>query len=275
MRMRLRPYLIATGFVAAILVLPAIASASVRSESATLTMNDQAVTLSPRCAKGQVATGGGWTVPAPFSPSSATRVYESRKIGQRTWRVSALQISAGAVKTFTAFAYCAKGPATTQKSKTISVPDVPGVISGADASCGHAGQARAGGFLTTAAPITDILDSFRSDKKTWRSRVHVSVGSGSRSLTSYAYCADRKKPGTRTGSGSSSTSHDPTQAVSGKCPKGRKAVAGGFSQPDADLTDGWYDFPFESLRAGKRSRQTAAVHYGTASTTLTSIAYCG
>lgn len=256
---------------AGLLALPAGASASIVSESAMLTANDQHVHLTPQCPQGQRATGGGWTVEPPFSPSSATRIYESRKVGQRTWRVSAFQISAGAVKHVTAFAYCSNAAPTTERQRTTDFPDVPYAVGSASASCPTGQRAQAGGLKTS--PINNLLDTFRVSGG-WRTRVWAQAGIGARSVTSYVYCSDEPLPVIRSGAASSATSGDETPATTQGCPPGSHPLTGGFKQPGADPMGAHFDFPFQYRRVGPGWR-TSIVHYGTSNTVLTALVYCG
>jgi hypothetical protein len=274
-KLRFPPLILA----AALLALPVSASASTKSENATLTAAGQTVTLTPKCPHGQRATGGGFLSPPPGGTLAI--VYESRKIGQRRWRVSTEEGGGPGVLPVTAFVYCSAGaPRTKEKSTAVAVPNVPAFASAA-ASCGNAGKAQAGGF-SSSVPVpgfafAGIIDSFRVSKKTWRTRAFNTGGVPEPTLTSYAYCADVGSPKARSGSGVTSSTHlEPKTALSGKCKHGTHVEAGGFSQPDATLTPtvDLYQFPWESLRVGKRW-QHSAQHFGTLSTTLTSIAYCG
>jgi hypothetical protein len=255
-----------------LLALPASASAGTKSQSTTLAGDGSVAALSAKCPEGQRASGGGFLA-SPPDASSLVRIYESRKSGQRSWRVLA-ELNGDGPLNLTAFAYCsADAPKTKERSTTIALTPSTTTIQTADAGCGGAGKAMAGGFSTTVSAL--IFDSLRADKKTWRSRARVLEGSPP--LTSYAYCADEPKPAARTGSTSSSTSGTLHTALSAECKKGTKVVAGGFSQPTAQIVptpNGIFSFFYESVKIGKRWR-VSATHIGIASTTLNSIAYCG
>jgi hypothetical protein len=263
-----------TALVAILAACPASAPAATRSQSLTLTANGQEATLVPTCPKGQRATGGGFLAPPNKPTPPVVYVNESRKSGQRSWRVSVGQGGSGALPV-TAYAYCdAEAPKTKEKSVTVPVP--PSAIATAEARCSGAGKTQAGGFSgppRSSGSFMNILDSFRSAKKSWRSRGFAAAGSPT--LTSYLYCADAGSPKAR--SGSTSTSLEaPVSALSAPCKRGTHVGAGGFSQPTASffaLGGSFFDVPWESFRSGKRWRHSAQ-HSGTASTTLNSIAYC-
>jgi hypothetical protein len=264
-----------------LLAAPASASAGTKSKSATTAGNLAIASATAKCPTGQRATGGGFTASPPLNSTTFFMVYESRKVGQRSWRASG-QISdtgaSGAAFTLTAFAYCSKSAPST-KSKSASVASTPvNAFFAADAKC-SSGKAQAGGFIGTppGAAITSLVtDSFRVDKKTWRSRMQ-SGGAAGLTFTSYVYCADETKPAARSGSTTSATPGGaPATALSGECKRGTKPVAGGFSQPNAVTGapfTGRFQLFYASLKSGKRWL-VSAQHYGDQSTTLNSIAYC-
>jgi hypothetical protein len=260
---------------ASLLALPAGAAASTRSQTVTLVNSQDRATLQPKCPGRQRATGGGFEA-LPYDGSNYIWIYESRKVGQRSWRVSALKNSAGPQTplSVTAFVYCAKrkrAPRTKAISKTISVtPGFPPAV----ASCGQAGRARAGGFFALVTPnfndVALLLDSSRLGRKSWQSRANL--GPGSPTLTSYVYCAKGRAPRARTGSVTATGEQQQSTAISTGCKRGRRPRAGGFSQPDATDSD-HFQLPLESIRVGKQW-QTTAIHSGPGTTTLSSIAYC-
>jgi hypothetical protein len=257
----------------ALLVIPASAAAGTKAQSATLTTAGQEITLTPKCSRGQRATGGGFRAsPPPSGLSPVAAFYESHKAGQRSWRVSAQETGGSSPILMTAYVYCAKHAAKT-KTKMTTVPVSASGFSVADASCGSAGKAQSGGFAVpppSSGNVGRLADSFRAAKKTWRSRA-LSSG-GSPTLTSYADCADEASPKARSGSTSANVSGANVTALSAECKRGAKPVAGGFSQLDA-VIGSRYIFPYEFFRNGK-SWRASAQHLGSPGTTLTSIAYC-
>jgi hypothetical protein len=261
-----------------LLAVPASATAGTKSSSATAAGDGAIASATAKCRSGQRATGGGFTASPPPAPGFASLIliYESRKVGQRSWRVSG-QISdpLATVYTVTAFVYCSKNAPST-KSKSASVTSVPGTpFFAADAKC-SSGKAQAGGFLgpppiVGAGATYVVTDSYRADKKTWRSRMFSS--NPGITFTSYVYCADEKKPAARSGSATLATGGGAlVTALSAECKRGTKPVAGGFSQPNGTSGANFQGF-YESFKSGKRWRVSAA-HAGATSTTLNSIAYC-
>ena len=87
----------------------------------------------------------------PFPPAGSGVVYESRKVGQRSWRVSAQSLRG----TFSpkVFLYCQNGvPKTTHASTTVATPDTSGIGPATVVRC-RSGQTVSGGF-STPPPFT-------------------------------------------------------------------------------------------------------------------------
>jgi hypothetical protein len=253
------------------------ASASTKSQSAVLNADGQVATLTPTCARGQRATGGGFSATAPNGLGVIPVVSESRKIGQKSWRVSVKQISAPGSTTVNAYAYCRKkADAPKTKTRATTVPFTNNGFHTADAACGSAGKAQAGGFFSSPAVIgLTVTDSYRIGNKTWRARSDDIGAAGNRSITSYVYCAKTPALKTKTGSKTSNVNGGfgaYTSVLSSDCGRGRRVVSGGFSQPGA-ASGGVFIWPWESFKVGKHW-QHSALHSGADSTTLNSIAYC-
>jgi hypothetical protein len=255
----------------AVSVGPASASAGTRSASFVLPANGAVGTTTAKCPSGRRATGGGFQTSPPGFINIL--VYESRKVGQRSWRVSAVESGVGSGPTaVTGFVSCSRdAPKTEAGSVTMLV--LPGGISSADADCASGTKAQAGGFLTNVPDFVTsaalLVDSFRSGKRTWRSRAQQV--SGSPTITSYVYCADAKKPAARTGSVTSSMGN--VTALSAECKHGTKVASGGFSQSATAPADA-YRWPYESFRTGRRWQASAQHAPAPNSVALTSIAYC-
>jgi hypothetical protein len=265
----------------ALLSFPAFAAAGTKSKSATAAGDFAIASATAKCPSGQRATGGG------FATSAATMfpfilVYESRKIGQRSWRASGqvfAPFAIGPARTLKAFAYCDDGaPATKSKSASITSTGANALLA-ADAKCSSGQQAQAGGFLGPppnrgggGLENHRVADSYRSDKKTWRSRMRTFVAAVGVTFTSYVYCADKKKPAARIGSTTVAGDDVLATALSFECKRDTKPAAGGFNQLNAAPASNFFHF-YESLKSGKGWR-ASAYHGGTTSTTLNSIAYC-
>jgi hypothetical protein len=258
--------------------LPTTAAASVRSQTVDVPQV-AVVSAVATCPEGQRATGGGWESTPTVSSDVQVYPMESRKAGQRSWKVTGAQNSPNPSvdATMTAFVYCSKdAPKTTTKAKQIDLPDGYNQYATATAHCRGAGDVQAGGFSTPTntsfSPFASVVESFRPSRDAWRTKAY---GDASATLTSYSYCAHRLAPRARSGDPSPSSTHeDQVTATSGGCGAHEQIVAGGFSQTDEDAAAG-SDFEgfYESFRSSGRW-QVSGSHYGSAGS-LYSIAYCG
>jgi hypothetical protein len=121
-------------------------------------------------------------------------VFESRRVGQNSWRASA-QSFTGAI-TLTAYANCQRGvPKLKAVSSTVPTPGVAQVGPAATAKCGT-GSAVAGGFATPApltpmGPRNVVIGSFPTGKRAWQAQALSNLDS---TVTSFVYCAKRSKP---------------------------------------------------------------------------------
>jgi hypothetical protein len=178
-------------------------------------------------------------------PSGSGVVYESRKVGQRSWRVSAQSL--WGTFTLKVFVYCqSEVPKTTHASTTVATPGTSQIGPATAARC-RSGKAVAGGFstpppFTATGAANTVIGSLPSGKTGWEAQVLSSQAS---SLTSYVYCAKRKRVLLR---------HSTTPAASdvlvyaniydASCPVGTFTGGGGFSEEG--LTTSRYLIPVES-----------------------------
>lgn len=186
----------------------------------------------------------------PFPPTGSGVVYESRKVGQRSWRVSAQSLRG----TFSLkiFLYCQNGvPKTTHASTTVATPGTGGIGPATVARC-RSGKTVSGGFstpppFTAGGAANTVIGSRPTGKRGWEAQV---VSKQASSLTSYVYCAMRRHVRLRhslAGEPSSVASFDLTQAFANAsdCPVGRFLPGGGgFSEEG--LTDSQYLIPVDS-----------------------------
>lgn len=223
-----------------LLAVPGTAMAGTRTKSASFSGKGATKTVTAVCPSGQRATGGGFRVTrGVIAPTIViTHVYESRKIGQRKWRVSAQLQDGGAPDAtvrVTSYVYCnSSAPETKEKVKGINVTagvnnSVPLAV-----KCGSGKRARAGGF-SMSPPVSGgafrhvVLDSYRVSKSKWRSRFAKNAGAGTARFASYTYCAaggTQAKVGHHASTGDNTTA----TALTGICGSGTSMVAGGFSQ---------------------------------------------
>jgi hypothetical protein len=260
----------ATAFV----LLAAVPTGAAAKSASTTIASAQLGTVTAKCPRGKRATGGGFTTGTAPGFSSFV-LYESRKIGQRSWRVSAHNNSLN-TQTLTAFAYCQNkeaAPKTSEESATVQANGA-NLRPSANAICGRGEKVQSGGLLATAPPVgfgilLAISDSARIGKKTWRAGGVYS--SGSTTLTSYAYCAEGNALKERTGSTGNGGNGVSITATSAACKRGTRPLAGGFTQP-ATTTGPSNVNPFESARVG---RQWRASMYANPGSTLIAVGYCG
>jgi hypothetical protein len=287
--------------VLAVLALPAAAAAvkkpgttpkvKTRTSTSTAAGNGAIVSTTALCPAKHRAVGGGFEGTAPTAGAQGL-VYESVKSGQRGWRVSAQildQMAPIDSVALTAYVYCRKpvvkaakthGGASTPKTKTSSVtlaaPAVNQTGPTAQAICGGARNAMAGGFATSppvvgasARPI--LLDSLRSGSSSWQTLV-LSGATHAGSVTSHAYCAKKvKAPSIHLAVGPSTVAPFGVSVATADCPPKKHAVHGGFRQTGA--TPNNLMVIFES-RAAANGWRVSGSHLGAASSSVESSAYC-
>jgi hypothetical protein len=129
-----------------------------------------------------------------ITPFGSGVVYESQKVGQRSWRVSAQSLWGRF--DLGVSVYCQNGvPKTKSASSTVVTPGTPQVGPATVARC-RSSKAVAGGF-STPPPFTPtgaantVIGSIPSGTAGWQAQALSSQAS---SLTSYVYCAKRKPP---------------------------------------------------------------------------------
>jgi hypothetical protein len=259
-------------------VVKAFGSAGATGEIATATATCPNAKLGPwRAISGGFQMKGVqpvFTLPSlpPSPPTARGVVYESRKVGQRSWRVSAQSL----MGTFTLklFLYCQNGvPKTRQDSALTAAATTPQVGPTAVARC-SSGKSVSGGF-STAQPLTysgaanTVIASMPSGKKGWEAQVISSRSShpGITSVTSYVYCAKRKRVRLRhsfAGEPSAGATAEDTLAYANvyDCPAGKFLPgAGGFSEEG--VTTSQYMIPVDSFsQSGGTGWHATAIKVG-------------
>jgi hypothetical protein len=264
---------------AAVLALPAAASAVTSSDSVELTAPNEIESVTAHCPSGLRATGGGFRAPAPTSSTSGysqVKIFASHKVGQRSWKVSGQEVAFQPVTlALTGYVYCSEHvPRTEAASKSVPVPIGVHGFTASKATC-DAGKAQAGGFaLSTPAYDGDLIGTQRRGKHSWRTRIDGDIGV---TITSFAYCARGPLPQARGGT-DSEIDRDYGTATSDPCPRYSHPLAGGFEQPDAITGFAGNDYrnfvPFASKRSG-RGWSSSGQHGGPTSSSLVTTAYCG
>jgi hypothetical protein len=229
-------------------------------------------TATATCPKTERPDLGPWraiSAGVQLPPSGSGVVYESRKVGQRSWRASAQSL--WGTFTLELSLYCQNEvPKTTHASATVATPGSPQVGPAAVARC-RSGKTVAGGF-STPPPFTAggaanlVIASMPKKKVAWKAQVLSRQAS---SLTSYVYCAKRKHvrlghsgraSGTATADG---TLVDDANTYDPPCPVhvGRFLPGGGgFSEEG--LTTSQYLIPVSFFQQGDDSWHASGLKVG-------------
>jgi hypothetical protein len=249
-----------------------------RTATGSATGREAIATATATCPKGTKAAGGGFE--APSSIAVVGLVYESVKVGKRSWRASAqlLDLGAPSTLTLTTYVYCrAHFRHTDSGSSTVATDGKPHLGPTGSASCRRGAEAIAGGF-TMPPPLQGSMvrsiyfDSLRHGDDAWDARV-VTGPAGPSTFTTEVYCSKRIPAPVQASASSSPNANDFTiSTASASCEEGLAPAVGGFSQPQSGL--GSFFVVFESRRVGA-AWQVSGLHTGNnPPVTLNSFAYC-
>ena len=245
---------------------PASPPVTVVTSAQSATTANQAITVTASCPSGLLAVGGGFRAPPTFDGSSFNGVYfiyESRRASVGSWQVSAVRQDSGGSFPVTVSVDCRsarlsakKKPsnkasaAKKKKKRRLTITEVSATGSAASntegsatATCPPNTQALGGGFSSSPTPSLGgstafpfFERSYRTAPGAWTS-AFFNIGTPTRTVTSYAYCAARLKitdsVGTATLPGSTSSTIGGATAVSAACPPRRALLGGGFKLPSA------------------------------------------
>jgi hypothetical protein len=241
----------------------------VSASKSTFSDNEQ-VTVTAACPTGLIAVGGGFLNPAVFNagtPTDLNVIYESRRVGDTSWQVSAVREGTGSPgpnEPISAIVDCrstkltAKKPAgkkataaKKKKAKKLRITEVSasntssanvGAQATASAACPLGTEALGGGFSSSPTPVLSgsltypiFWANFRTSPGSWAASFS-NAGTTAHTVTSYAYCA--------TGLKIAETSADATLPASAgtassaiaatpQCPKGKAQLGGGFNNTPA------------------------------------------
>ena len=247
-----------------------------RTAFGTVAGDNAILSATATCPKRSRSVGGGFAVPAPRSGSSAL-VFESQKVGQRSWRASAQTFQAAPFDpiTIAVEVYCRRGaPKTGTVTSTVPTVDAsPFHMNGpaTSAPCPSNRRLTGGGFSTppprTPAGAANVVRRSEPTGNSWTSEVESDNAPSS--LTSYAYCARRKAspPMTAVAATASGTNPPPAStSVTATCTKKRTMADGGFRQAYNLLAGGGTFQVYESRRAGRS--WTAVADQGSPSTEI-------
>ena len=189
----------------------------------------------------------------PLPPTGSGVVYESLKVGQRSWRVSAQSLSGNF--SLKVFLYCQNGvPKTKSASNTIATPGIPQAGPATVALC-PSGKPVAGGFstpppFTATGAANTVIGSSPSGTKGWKTEAVSNQASG---LTSYVYCAKRKhlRLG-RSLAGEATNENDVAyaNAYDPQCPNKGRFIPGGGGFFEQGATASQYLIPVTSHSQG-------------------------
>jgi hypothetical protein len=286
---------------------PKSSPVTVVSATKSTSADGELATVVATCPTGKIAVGGGFTSPLLITATTLTDlyiVYESRRIGDTSWQVSAGREHSGGPAPsvpLTAFADCrsttlsGKKPkkasaARKKKRKVLRVSEVsatgtPALTaeqSSATATCPPGTQAIGGGFssapdpeLTGSNHFPVFFASYRSSPSSWLSAFTES-GNTARTATSYAYCAAGLKVSeTSTGftvPASSMAGIESKTLASPSCPKGLALLGGGFNST-APASGGPLPIWTKSGSAGP-TWEVGMYNISTTPDTLSSYGYC-
>jgi hypothetical protein len=254
-----------------------------------------AVSADAKCPAGLQAVGGGFTstnrgvIPTPHSRDIL--VSESYRLDPATWRVTANSGNYGETLTFTAIAYCRRGPPLREATSTAPVgpsPSTEPAGASAAAICPRGSSPLSGGFraspfyfFSPQSTFIGINESAASGKRAWRvtaTRSGTFMTPVSPLVTATAYCVKgAEKPDRLIASVKvpQVQSNPRFTARTKKCPR---APQGGFQAlrhpgPPLDLASIEIT---DSYRAGKTWTTSGFfVPFGKGKPLkLTSIAYC-
>jgi len=159
---------------------------------------------------------------------------------------------------------------------SVNIDGAQGTIGMAVARCREGERAVSGGWFMTDPEETELLvfESRRLGGRGWVVKaIQATANSFDTDLLAFAYCDPDANRAKRVATTTTVASGE-TAGADAKCPKGTKAVAGGFSAPfDASFNAG--GFPVESKRVGRRTWRVAAHAPNPEGATLTTDAYCG
>jgi hypothetical protein len=157
-------------------------------------------TVTTACPRGQTAISGGWRTGNVGRPDDgALNVYESLRVGVRSWRVSARIALAAGSHSFQVTANCLRAGPSVAVSRTERVTPASTQSPGGrttKARCPRGTRAVAGGFRLSSGAAASVTGFYRAGRATsWRTEVSGLYDSrGAARLTTIAYCGPRRPP---------------------------------------------------------------------------------
>lgn len=243
------------------------------SRSTVVPPTPLATSVVATCPKGQSVVAGGFAAPEPSTkpPAHWLSIFESRRVGRRSWRVSAVQSFPGATsESLVSYAACEAINARIKvRAATTTLATGTGAVTATHGRCEHGTSAIAGGFSTNAGAF-GAIDSIWADyllgRRSWAaSATRISGPTGT--LTAYAYCLAHVR--IRQTSVTSTPGSRPKVLI--QCHSGLPR-GGGFRSSPASSNLLTAPLIYE-LRLAKRMSWTAAIAGG-GSAQVTAFTYC-
>jgi hypothetical protein len=241
-----------------------IAGGAIKVKKSTITLvadgDEQATTA--KCKRGLRAVSGGFDAPGFVADGDGPYQIPltSLRDSKRKWTGSAVDDADGGP--YRVIAVCSDElPKLKQKSATTTIPEDEDDIGTASAKCPRGGEAVSGGFVPEIADAAGsdfnfVTESRRTGKRGWQVTAYNN-SSEPLDLSAFVYCA-KEKLGLKTKSATTETSstEDVNISTKAKCPKGHRAISGGFRgtlQADPDtFSREVFSQPFVSRPVGKR-----------------------
>jgi hypothetical protein len=258
-----------------------IAGGALKTKRAETSIEPGAIdSATAKCKQGTRAVSGGFDAPgfdAVAANDTYVQTFASLRSGKRKWTSTANNYpTVSNPGTLVDFVYCSDEiPKLKTKSATVTIPH--GEYGSAIARCPRGGEAVSGGFdaeISTSFDGAFPHESRRVGKRKWIVTAKAFNNGSPAELSAYAYCAKRKL-GLKSKSQSQTTSSASVNlSETARCPKGRKAISGGFGS-SVGIEFGIPIEPFESQRAGGRVwRASTAAYSGNDPVRWEVYAYC-
>jgi hypothetical protein len=165
----------------------------VSEASASLDVGSPPTSATAQCPNTSEAIAGGFVTSYDGASRAGNVVFESRRVGSDSWRVSAVHAMNGGPTDLTAVAYCGHAPDLVTQAHTVQIASGPAPVQ-SDATCPAGTNAVSGGFSSSVEVGQFTLMAFPAasslrDAQTWSAQgVYPGLG-GPFDFTAYAYCA--------------------------------------------------------------------------------------
>jgi hypothetical protein len=248
--------------------------------------------VTARCPRGTRAVSGGYEPSLMFHPNgsgTALLVNTSRRLGPRSWKVSAYQLGGGDQLSLTAIANCSRDlgrPMVRIKKRSVEAaqgnPNNPNP-GNASAHCPHHFFPVAGGFHISingrstnpsdSPPVSMILGS-RAVARSW-AVTGARLDSGHSRLAAFAYCYPVRpigRPKVKVIRPRTPVGID--ELLTPRCPRGWYAVSGGYSARFPMGPGQGSSIPYSSSPQGARRWSFGAVAVNGVTAPFNGFTYC-